>query len=220
METKKYLKTQLFCLIIPAIAIAVGLIWPSFYWFSIGVIVMVIIIINTAYCLFKHSRTDDDYFTGAPGGCALVIVAAVFSLAYLNFDATRYITPHGKKLHLYEDCTTFLKGSSVKKVVELEGFFHLCFKDCNVCLARKEMEREQKKLEAQRRREEIARVKRNNMIDVLLDAIEELRSGKSMNSVGYTLDEFLYEEGYCERINEEEYEEYDDYSWGIPSRYQ
>ncbi len=219
METINYLKSQLYFLIIPTIAIAVGLIWPSFYWLGVGIIVASIIVVNTICCMFKKDRTDDDYFTGPIGGCALVIIAVIFTVMYWNFDATRYITRNGKALHLYEDCSSFPKGSEVKEVVEVEGFLHLCFKDCKVCLARQEKDREEKRIEAQKRKEEIARARRNGMIDVLLDAIEKLRNGENARIVGEELDGYLYEEGYCNGGYEEEYEDRD-YNWGIPSRYQ
>lgn len=38
---------------------------------------------------------------------------------------------------------------------------------------------------------------RNGMMDVLLDAIENLRHGASAYDVGFELDEYLYEQGYC-----------------------
>lgn len=63
------------------------------------------------------------------------LLFAIFTFLYWVNSGTRYITPQGSKLHLYEDCST-IKSKHVSEVTEMEGYFHGCFKDCKVCRQR------------------------------------------------------------------------------------
>ena len=219
MEKKNFLKAQILWLIVPAFAFAVGLVWPSFYWQVIGLLLAIIIVLNTLYYLLSSTKLNDDcYFTGTVGGVAFFLIAAIFTIAYWNHHATRYVIQNGQKQHLYEDCSSFPKGSKVKKVVEIEGYLYKCFDDCAICKQRSKDEKERQEKEIYERQEKAEKNERNAMIDVLLDAIVDLRNGNSAQSVGEELDEYLYDEGYCTH-GLDEYDD-SDYTFGVPSRYQ
>ncbi len=216
MNAKRGIKSLLMNLIIPGIMIAVGLIWPSFYWLSIGIIITAIITIFTMFCLIKKRDFDDDNIVGNMG-CSIMLIIAAFTLAYWIYNETRFISSKGYKQHIYADCSTFKSGSNIKEVCELEGFFYGCFPDCKLCKEREKEEMQMKRIQKERMRELEAQRERQYMISKLENAIEELNEGKSVSSVAESLSDYFLDEGYI-KIEVEE----DDggYIRGIPSRYQ
>lgn len=208
MDRKDYIKSQILFLIIPGIMIAVGLIWPSFYWLCIGIFTAAIVIINTIVCLIKNIEKDNE-FAGAIGLCCLIIIVALFTFAYWSYNESRFVFSNGDKQHIYADCPSFKPESKIKKVCELEGFLYGCFSDCKLCKQRKEEE-------TKRKREVKAQRKRQMMISKLQDAIKDLENGKSVVSVAESLSNYFLDEEYIEI--EEDYDEV--YIRGVPSRYQ
>ena len=215
MIVKKNIELLLRLLIIPSIMIVIGVIWPSFYWLWMGIIIAVFVIFYELFCLIKHKEFEPDEFTESIG-CSLPLTIAVFTLAYWAYHETRYISSKGYKQHLYADCSTF-KTSNIKKVCELEGFFHGCFSDCKLCTQRKEEETRIKIIQEEKEEEIEAQRERENMINKLQIAIEELKEGKSASSVAENLSEYFLDEEYLEI---EDDEDGDPFIRGIPSRYQ
>lgn len=204
----------MFCLIIPGIMIAIGLIWPSFYWLCIGIFTAVAIIINTIACLVKKECYYE--FAGENGSGVLMIVVIFFSLAYWMYNDTRFISSNGGKQHIYSDCSTFKSGSKIKEVSELQGFLYGCFSDCKICVQRETEEDKMKEREEEKRREIIAHRERQQMINKLQDAIDELQNGESAESVASSLVDNFLDEGYIEI----ETEDNEFIIHGLPSRYQ
>ena len=113
--------------------LAIGLIWSIFICSLIGFVLILCNLISIIITIFK---TDFNY---GPSGIGIVVFLLFMSLL---FNSTRYITKHGHKRHIYEDCPTIVYSPNVKKASKFECFFHFIFDDCKICKDRKERERD------------------------------------------------------------------------------
>jgi len=89
-------------------------------------------------CVVTH---DDGDGAGYCLGTMMVGVALIFAwyACIFQWNDDRYISPNNNRLHLYSDFSS-MGSNNVREVSELEGFFHLCFQDCEVCKERQETE--------------------------------------------------------------------------------
>ena len=188
-------------MIVGAILVVIGLVGDYFFWLGIGTIVLLYSLTNLGMRLFyKKPGYDIDENVG----CVFVFIGGLFVFLSFLFGSTRYITPSGYKQHIYEDCSTIKHPQTVKKVSELEGFFHFRFADCKRCEKRKEKEDKMEQKMWRRRREERKQREREEKIQELQEQIDALRNGADVDDI------------------EEDYPEYDDddeYRKNIPSRY-
>ena len=205
-DKKEYIKEQLGYLIIPCIAIAVGLVWPSFYWLSVGIITAAVIIISNIRQLIRGNKLDEEIFPDGIGGCIWGILLIIFSIAFLLFCDTRFLSPHGKKQHIYENCSS-LKGKETKEVVKLQGFLYGCFSDCEICKQQKLNEEEQKKIERRKKREMKAEEERLEMIEMLKKELELLEKGEKADDAANHLERYLNKKGFIDS----NYDDYDAY---------
>ncbi len=178
-----------------AVAIAVGLLWPSFYWLVIGIIIVTAALM-LAVCPLFDKRDSDNNCTGTIG-CSFVLLIAIISGLNLFFHGTRYIVSGNDYQHRYNDCSIIKGKEEIKEVSRLEGFFHLCFLECKVCKERRVTEKKQHKTETKIKQlqEEISDLQ--ELIDIRKEQIDALRNGAD-------IDTMVFEELY------EEEEEYDD----------
>ncbi len=195
----KYPKEQLganaFFAVIGAIAIVVGLLWPSFYWLVIGIIIVAAALILVV-CPFFEKNDSDGKCTGTVG-CSFVLLIAIFTGLNLFFHGTRYIVSENDFQHRYDDCSEIKGKGGIKEVSRLEGFFHLCFKDCEVCKQRRVTEKKLHKTEAKIKQLEEEICDLQELISLREEQIEVLRNGADIDTMVF---ESLYEE-------EEDYEE-------------
>lgn len=185
-------KPKLIYIAIGLLGLGIGYFYHSFYWKCIGSIICFFVFIDVLWGLIKkeNQNTVDENI-----GCLALAVIVLFSIiAFFNND-DRYISPHGSKQHLYEDCSSLSRSSDVREVSELEGYFHLSFTDCKTCLNRKKAERKAKR---DRRKE----LEREEKIQELQEKIEALRNGADV-----------------EDIEDYDDEDYDEPPAGVPSRY-
>ena len=153
------LKKSLWAIFASSLLIAAGLFFRWFYVLASGVIVAISTIV---YIVCELKYNDGDAFWGI--GCLLTVL---FVIAAFFYHGERYISPHGQKQHLYSDCTTINKNSSVRKVIELEGFFYLSFSDCKICKDRRKSEEASRiATQKQKERDEL-KAYLNNLIDSL-----------------------------------------------------
>lgn len=195
----KYPKEQLGgCAIIAllgGVAIAVGRLWPSFYWLVIGIILVSVALIVVVYPFFDKHDSEGNGATTI--GCGFILLIAIFTGLNLFFHGTRYIVSENDFQHRYDDCSEIKGKGGIKEVSRLEGFFHLCFKDCEVCKQRRVTEKKAHKTDAKIKqlREEISDLQ--ELIDIRKEQIEALRNGADIDTMVF---EELYEE-------EDDYEE-------------
>ena len=195
----KYPKDQLggyaIFALLGGVAIAVGLLWPSFYWLVIGIIIVAAALM-LAVCPFLEKNDSDGKCTGTVG-CSFVLLIAIVTGLNLFFHGTRYIVSGNVYQHRYSDCS-FIKGKDdIKEVSRLEGFFHLCFKDCEVCKQRRVTEKKAHKTEAKIKQLEEEICDLQELIHIREEQIDALRNGADIDTMVF---ESLYEE-------EEDYEE-------------
>jgi hypothetical protein len=109
------LKDCLWAICVSALLIAAGLISHWFYVLAAGVIVTIsTVVYNIAE--FKHGNDDASLGTR----CLLTVL---FVIAAFFYHGERYISHHGHKQHLYSDCPSINKSSSVRVVMELKGLY-------------------------------------------------------------------------------------------------
>lgn len=156
------LKDCLWAICISALLIAAGLVFHWFYVLAAGVIVAISTVV---FIVGELKYNDGDAFWGI--GCLLTIL---FVIAAFFYHGERYISSHGHKQHLYSDCTTINKSSSVREVTELEGFFYLTFSDCKICKDRRKSE-EASKIATQNQKES------DELKAYLYDLIDSLDNG-------------------------------------------
>ena len=121
-------KKCLWAICVSVLLIAAGLIFHWFYVLAAGAIVAITTIVYIIAAL-KHG--NGDAFWGI--GCLLTVL---FVIASFFYHGERYISPRGHKQHIYSDCPSINKSSSLREVTELEGFFYLSFSDCMICKER------------------------------------------------------------------------------------
>lgn len=199
----KYPKEQLgpcvFFALIGAIAIAVGLLWPSFYWLVIGIIIVATALM-IAVCPFFEKQDSEGNSIGTIG-CGFLLLIVIVTGLNIFFHGTRYIAPGNDYQHRFVDCSIIKGGYDIKEVSRLEGFFHLCFKECEVCKQRRVTEKKQHKTEVKIKQlqEEINDLQ--ELIDIRIEQIEALRNGADIDTMVF---EELYEEE--DEYDESEYE--------------
>ena len=203
----KYPKEQLgkcaFFAILGAIAIAVGLLWSSFYWLVIGII-SVTAALMLAVCPFFEERDSEGNCTSTIGCICFLLIAISTGLNLFFHDDTWYIVSGNDYQHRYIDCSTIKGLGDIKEVSKLEGFFHLCFKECEVCKQRRVTEKKQHRTEAKIKQlqEEISDLQEEisdlqELIDIREEQIVALHNGAD-------IDTMVFEELYKEE------DEYDD----------
>jgi len=162
------LKKSLWAICVSALLIAAGLFFDWFYVLAAGVIVA----ITTIIFIVEELKHGDDTVFIAIG----FLLTVVFCIVAIFYHGERYITPHGHKQHLYSDCHSINRGSSVREVTELEGFFYLTFSDCKTCKKRKKAEKAAiKAVEEQQERDELK--------DYLNDLIDSLDNGADPDEI-------------------------------------
>ena len=204
----KYPKEQLggcatFALI-GAIAIAVGLLWPSFYWLVIGIIIVAAALMLAVCPFFEKEDSDGNYFGTI--GCGFVLLIAIVTGLNLFFHGTRYIVSENEYQHQYVDCSEIKGKDGIKEVTRLEGFFHLRFKECDVCKQRRVIENKQYKTNAKIKhlqgeirdlQEEISDLQ--ELINIRKEQIDALHNGAD-------IDTMVFEELYEEEDEDDEFE--------------
>lgn len=164
-------------------AIAVGLLWPSFYWLIIGAIILLMVL---AYAIFPFiAQPDSEQVIGASIGCCGLALLVLVSLINLFFYGTRYISSDDSEQHQYMDCRRLSMSNQIKEVSRLEGFFHLCFYDCDVCKERREEQRK-----SQRTEDKIQEMEKE--VDYLEEQINALRNGADIDEMDFGEDEDEY----------------------------
>lgn len=179
--------------LIGATAIAVGLLWPSFYWLVIGIIIVATALM-IAVCPFFEKQDSEGNTMGAIG-CFCFLLIAIVTALNIFFYGTRYIASENDYQHRFVDCSVIRGGDDIKEVSRLEGFFHLCFKECEVCKQRRVTEKKQHRTDVKIKQlqEEISDLQ--ELIDIRIEQIEALRNGADIDTMVF---EDLYEEEYDE----------------------
>lgn len=196
------MKKHLLCIGLSLIAGFVLYDGISFYWAIICFLVAIFAVISLIYCLKNNSDGEVAVF-----GCYWCLVFAIFTFLYWVNSGTRYMTPQGSKLHLYEDCST-IKSKHVSEVTKMEGYFHGCFKDCKVC-----RQRQTENIEEELRNEKISDLEEKlDEIEMqkkrILRALDKLRKGEDVDTYDLLHPDSDYEE-----------EVEDPNPYGLPSRY-
>lgn len=184
--------------LIGAISIVVGLLWPSFYWLVIGIIIVAAAFM-IAVCPFFEKQDSDENCIGAIG-CGFFLLITIVTALNIFFYGTRYIASENDYQHRFVDCSVIRGGDDIKEVSRLEGFFHLCFKECEVCKQRRVTEKKQHRTETkiEQLQEEISDLQ--ELMNIRIEQIEALRNGADIDTMVF---EDLYEE---DEVYEEEYE--------------
>lgn len=177
----KNIKGYLPLVIISAVFIVMGIIFPSVVTRAIGYVWLLILIISLLYSDLdekKHERISV---------CLLLIIIALFGSTFylahigMKYRDLYYISESGKRQHLYYDCSA-LSHSKVREVKEAEAKILGKYKVCKVCLERRynEIDAAYRKQVQQTRKEMldslyvyIKFLKRGGHPDVILDRIVE-----------------------------------------------
>lgn len=178
-----------------AIAIVVGVLWPSFYWLIIGIIIVATALMIAVCPIFEKQYSNGNCTTTI--GCGFFLLIAIITGLNLFFHGTRYIVSGNNEQHRYIDCSIIKGKDGIKEVSRLEGFFHLCFKECEVCKQRRVTEKKQHKTEAKIKELQNEISDLQELIDIRKEQITALRNGADIDTMVF---EELYEE-------EDDYEE-------------
>jgi len=196
----KYPKEQLganaFFAVIGAIAIVVGILWPSFYWLVIGIIIVATALMIAICPFFEKNGSDGCTSTIGCGGFLLI---AIITGLNLFFHGTRYIVSGNNEQHRYIDCSIIKGKDGIKEVSRLEGFFHLCFEECEVCKQRRVTEKKQHKTEAKIKELQNEISDLQELIDIRKEQITALRNGAD-------IDTMVFEELYEVEVDDDESE--------------
>lgn len=200
-QYRKENKQIIIFVIVSGSLLLLGYLIESFYWKFIGgagIIVFFVIIIAGIFTKENDSLKANTIGIG-------VVVCVIFTILNFFNSGTRYISSHGSKQHLYKDCRSFKSEDDVRKMSEMEAYFHLCFSDCKICIKRKSEERKQKRInkKIQELNEQKAELQeRIDEIDYLIDKLYD----------GYDVDISDLEESDMDEVEE-------DFPIGVPSRY-
>lgn len=173
--------------------------WGIFYCVYFGAVIAILALIYILLNCGKPFSAEQNNIFGCLG--AFLPIAIAMIAAYIWNDE-RYISPRSSRLHLYEDCMLIKGDNDIKKVSELEGFFHECFTDCERCEERRIRIRKEKI-------EMLKAAEREELKNYLQEQIERLNDGEDIREVKEDLmDEFAPEEDGS------------NYMQGVPGRYQ
>ena len=188
------------------ILITLALIFLGCYYDVYFLLVLGSLAIISILSIFSIALSDSD------DGCGclvfvLVLIAIIIMLG--GFNDRRYIARSSWRFHKYADCEAIdyndIYNDRVQEVSKLEGFYHLVFKECDVCKERKQEEIRERWLMFEQQ-------EREDLIEYFKGIISLLEDGQSLvDEVKSKIMEDL-------EIDTGDNNEDEDYS-NIPSRY-
>ncbi len=178
-KRKKVISITIILSVLSGILMSLGLQYSVFILIACGIATSLLFILSLIVLFTGFSDEDIE-------SEQLIVFTLYFSFIvvficwFFNWHYSRYITPDGSKQHLYRECPTLSNSKEVVEVSALEGFFHLCFKDCKTCLAISENIKEQNKQKRKEKRERENWAKREKhrieMLDYFKKAINNLEN--------------------------------------------
>lgn len=186
---------------IGGVAIAVGILWPSFYWLVVGSIILLGSILVALFPFFIKDKFRESVGISI-GGCVFLLMALV-TLLNIFFNGTRYISSNDNRQHRYPNCGAIIMSNQIQEVSRLEGFFHLHFKDCENCEQRRTSEKKQRRANEKIKelQEEITELQEE--IEVKEWQIKALRNGADIDDIdfGEEDEEEYYDEHEIEPVH-------------------
>lgn len=189
------------------ILITLALIFLGCYYDVYFLLVLGSLVIISILSIFSIALSDSD---GGCGGLLFVLVLVPIAIIIMigGFKDRRYIARSSWRFHKYADCEAIdyndIYNNRVQRVSKLEGFYHLVFKECDVCKERKQEEIRERRLMFEQQ-------EREDLIEYFKGIISLLEDGQSLEMIKSKIMEDL-------EIETEDNNEDEDYS-NIPSRY-
>lgn len=188
-------KIQFSSIVLGALVAGVSFYFTYPVFFVVGLILSLSNLIEVIW-LIVHKEELDESEPSPACSISILITIALLVMCFVGRNSHCYILGPNTTKHLYKDCSHFAERNPVHEVSSVGAFVYLCFKECQYCSKRQEIEKQKRKAENERKRIE-------QDLQFIQDHIDELEDVKRRIRQGERIDVYDYCFGYEVDVEEE-----------------